>query len=904
MCYIYVSFIINTITMQENQDELSEEQIAEISRQAVANFQRIYAKEQVQIPSKKDKVESINNTSDEELNVLARQDTTNYQSNVGEQPKEMSDEEIVFYTNQYKEKVKKEKERIKPTTDNLQNNIFLSDITTKKTKEEKKNTTNKNTTPAITDEEIREIVANYPEIVKREEQREQQDLLETIHSYLEVKKDLESGKTSLSDYGAIVSILTDEEGNVIFASTRNVPLKADKIYLDNETKEQRVDYKNNAIITYLNQGEKLGDIIEYLPYGLIDKKITGIGATTLEMKAKRNSIIVMPTKALAYNKYKLEKNALLVLGSSYLDMDRTSDMKIQGYITDKSIEYKKILVVADNIERVINLIEDKDENIYQNYFLMVDEIDVLQFSNNHRPRISKIVDYYFKFKLRQRALVSATINEFTHPLLKKEDLTIFTYKEPVKREIDLIHTSNINKVIADVIIEKAESNDKILIAYNSISNILITLKLLPLELQNQCGVLCSNASKEDVKDYYSKLDEKGFLEKRITFMTSSFFSGIDINDGRCHLITVSNTNKAFSVLTSNTITQIYGRLRYGALSDTIIYNSFSMEDATKWSKMNIEKYRQSLSYKATMVVKVLDSMNDMATDEQNIDESELESLRLLFKRIEFAIIEKGTEKLLGMEQYKLVRYNTDKCVEIAYFNIDALCEKMRAYSRLYSSQEGLYKELSKYHVVKIKDYTSEYSKEQQIIEKQVIQSKTTYIRERLIEAKNKILELNKDNKLSIAEFGQLLEESTSEYEKLFYQRLGFIYSHIEITNNLIDKLIKAALGNKKSYRNFKNSVSFWLLDKKHPFKSQVLRAFKKNQKYNSKEIEEILSPIIEYHFFKKISKSRLVNHFKCYFKCTYTGGKYLVKKENPLNLPKPLKEISKNEMNLNKYFEI
>ena len=43
---------------------------------------------------------------------------------------------------------------------------------------------------------------------------------------------------------------------------------------------------------------KLSDVFETTPYGLIKKNRTGVGATTLELKCPRNSIIVVPTKAL------------------------------------------------------------------------------------------------------------------------------------------------------------------------------------------------------------------------------------------------------------------------------------------------------------------------------------------------------------------------------------------------------------------------------------------------------------------------------------------------------------------------------------------------------------------------------------------------------------------------------
>lgn len=54
----------------------------------------------------------------------------------------------------------------------------------------------------------------------------------------------------------------------------------------------------------LEQGDKLGDFVDRVPFGVLDKTITGLGATTLELETQvRDSIIVVPTKSLAYNKH-------------------------------------------------------------------------------------------------------------------------------------------------------------------------------------------------------------------------------------------------------------------------------------------------------------------------------------------------------------------------------------------------------------------------------------------------------------------------------------------------------------------------------------------------------------------------------------------------------------------------
>lgn len=49
-----------------------------------------------------------------------------------------------------------------------------------------------------------------------------------------------------------------------------------------------------------------------MPHGIVNKQIPGVGATTLEINANRNSIIVLPTKALAFSKCKKHPNTLYI----------------------------------------------------------------------------------------------------------------------------------------------------------------------------------------------------------------------------------------------------------------------------------------------------------------------------------------------------------------------------------------------------------------------------------------------------------------------------------------------------------------------------------------------------------------------------------------------------------------
>ncbi len=66
------------------------------------------------------------------------------------------------------------------------------------------------------------------------------------------------------------------------------------------TNKQLYTINGNELI--IDNSKKLGEVIDRLPSGIIDERATGIGATTCEITSPRNSIIVVPTRALAYSK--------------------------------------------------------------------------------------------------------------------------------------------------------------------------------------------------------------------------------------------------------------------------------------------------------------------------------------------------------------------------------------------------------------------------------------------------------------------------------------------------------------------------------------------------------------------------------------------------------------------------
>ena len=374
-----------------------------------------------------------------------------------------------------------------------------------------------------------------------------------------------------------------------------------------EVKDSKGEYTKWTIT--IKQGKRIGEVMDRVPFGIINKTITGLGATTLEiMNQERDSIIVVPTKSLAYSKCKsanLSKGDgyALYFGSPIKEIkSNVTPRQVQAYLNSNNHWKKKFLVVADSLPRLIKILESNGIDVYHNYFLMVDEIDTMQADSAYRPKLEDVMDYYFKFDWKHRSAVSATLNDFSNPLLENESRVTTRWKDNPKRNIDLIYTNYVDDTTVEIIRQKLTDNpnDKILVAYNSLDGILNILEQLSKKgivdvNKSNCGILCSERNNDKVKEYLEDADnvinEEAYLQKKIVFMTCAYFAGIDIQD-QCHLITITSRLQPFTYLSIRRMEQIAGRCRNGNLSETIIYDI--PQEAPDSKFQNKEEYQTSL----------------------------------------------------------------------------------------------------------------------------------------------------------------------------------------------------------------------------------------------------------------------------------------------------------------------
>ena len=595
---------------------------------------------------------------------------------------------------------------------------------------------------------------------------------------------------------------------------------------------------NKVTGIFANKKHLLSNYLTKMPHGLVDKKIPGIGATTLEINSKRNSIIVFPTKALAYGKHSKHPNTLYVGSEIKGEKEKVTNQQIEEYLAKDG--YKKLLVVADSLGRLLGIIGKN----YKDYFLMIDEIDVLQTDNNFRPQLENVIDYYLMFPLKNRCMVTATMKEFINPLLKKECKFSITWIYNARRDVKLLHTNNTTQTVIEEII--SHPRDKIFIAYNSILQIQNILSTLDEETRKECAILCSEASIKEAGEYFApKLGDNDTLPARINFATCCYFTGIDIEDSY-HLITVSDVRRSHSMLTLDRMTQIHGRCRKvnGILSETIIYNTLGYVSVME----SMEKYTATLLNKAQKVLKVLESADTISQGDYTLTD--------LFAIIKEAIREKAQERIAGNELINLTRKDIYGKNVPAYLNIDYIIERTDLYAS-YFMPETLKEVLGKQvNIISYKSLPHGVSPEQNSIEKTNKDAQNKLTDSYIQEAIDNIKVLSTTGQLNDNTLHLYIRQSRSR-TKIFLERFIKLYKYVDL-DSLLHQLWEIRTSNSIAYKNLNNAVMYWALDEEHPFKVAIRRSFTLNKSYSASEIQEILAPIVQYHLHKVLKPRKYV----------------------------------------------
>lgn len=301
---------------------------------------------------------------------------------------------------------------------------------------------------------------------------------------------------------------------------------------------------------------------------ILNKTLTGLGATHSEIHSKRNSIIIEPNVPVILGKLNDNENLEAVY-------EKCTPHTINKYL-QMDIPYKKIMTTPESFKKIRKAAMELKINIYKDYFCLFDECEKLTQDIDYRRKISQPIYDFFQFE--QKALVSATPLEMSHPEFEKQGFQLIKIEPDYdyKKDLELIVTNSYYKRLR-IVLDNLKDSKHICIFFNvtdGIGDLIDNLKVTDYK------VFCSQKSVEKLKkrgitNAYERID---YPLAKYNFFTCRFYSALDILNGKHKpdilMLTDLRTAQWTMIDPFTEAIQIQGRFRKKG-NDDVTYNSLT-----------------------------------------------------------------------------------------------------------------------------------------------------------------------------------------------------------------------------------------------------------------------------------------------------------------------------------------
>lgn len=324
----------------------------------------------------------------------------------------------------------------------------------------------------------------------------------------------------------------------------------------------------------LHKGEWLLDALKRIGHSMIpsncilNKTLTGLGATHSEIHSKRSSIIIEPNVPVILGKLDDNENLEAVYA-------KCTPYNLKKYL-QMDIPYKKIITTPESFYKIRKAASDLGINIYERFFCLFDECEKVTQDIDYRRKISQPIYDFFRFE--QKAFVSATPLPMSHPEFERQGFQMVKIEPSFdyKKNLTLIVTNSYYMWLQRVL-DSLRDSKHICIFFNVTDGI--------TELINNLGitdykVFCSQESvdkllKRGIVQAYSQID---YPLAKYNFFTCRFYSALDIRIAKHKpdiiILTDHRTANWTMVDPFTEAIQIQGRFRKRG-KDDITYNSLT-----------------------------------------------------------------------------------------------------------------------------------------------------------------------------------------------------------------------------------------------------------------------------------------------------------------------------------------
>ena len=324
----------------------------------------------------------------------------------------------------------------------------------------------------------------------------------------------------------------------------------------------------------LQKGEWLLDALNRIGHSMIptncilNKTLTGLGATHSEIHSKRSSIIIEPNVPVILGK--LDENE--TLEAVYA---KCTPYNLKKYL-QMDIQYKKIITTPESFHKIRKAAEELGINIYKSFFCLFDECEKVTQDIDYRRKISQPIYDFFRFE--QKAFVSATPLPMSHPDFERQGFQMVKVEPSFdyRKDLTLIVTNSYYECLRRVL-DSLKDSKHICIFFNVTDGITELISNLGIA---DYKVFCSEDSvkklmKRGMMQAYSQID---YPLARYNFFTCRFYSALDIRIGKYKpdiiMLTDHRTANWTMIDPFTEAIQIQGRFRKRG-KDDVTYNSLT-----------------------------------------------------------------------------------------------------------------------------------------------------------------------------------------------------------------------------------------------------------------------------------------------------------------------------------------
>lgn len=327
----------------------------------------------------------------------------------------------------------------------------------------------------------------------------------------------------------------------------------------------------NAI---LKKGEWLLNALKRIGHSMIpsncilNKTLTGLGATHSEIHSKRSSIIIEPNVPVILGKLDHNDNLEAVYA-------KCTPYNLKKYL-QMDIQYKKIITTPESFHKIRKAAGELNIDIYKTFFCLFDECEKVTQDVDYRPKISQPIYDFFRFE--HKAFVSATPLPMSHPEFEKQGFRMIKVEPDFeyKKDLTLIVTNSYYKRL-QIVLDGLKDSKHICIFFNvtdGIANLIANLGIADYK------VFCSEDSvkkliRQGMPHAYSQMD---YPLAKYNFFTCRFYSALDIHIGKYKpdiiLLTDLRTANWTMIDPFTEAIQIQGRFRKKG-KDDVTYNSLT-----------------------------------------------------------------------------------------------------------------------------------------------------------------------------------------------------------------------------------------------------------------------------------------------------------------------------------------